>query len=81
MDLLLVPTALHHYTVEEIQEEEDRGDEVQSPGPAPDVSFDLHPALNPTPTLVLTVNAIFTLRPKFSRAAAVGICAYRLRTF
>ena len=28
VDLLLVPTALHHYTVEEIQEEEVRGDEV-----------------------------------------------------
>ena len=29
VDLLLVPTALHHYTVEEIQEEEVRGDEVR----------------------------------------------------
>ncbi len=29
VDLLLVPTALHHYTVEEIQEEEVRGDKVR----------------------------------------------------
>jgi len=29
VDLLLVPTALHHYTVEEIQEEEARGDKVR----------------------------------------------------
>ena len=28
MDVLLVPTALHHYTVDEVQEEEARADEV-----------------------------------------------------
>ena len=28
--MLLVPTALHHYTVEEIQEEEDRSDQVRA---------------------------------------------------
>ncbi len=29
VDVVLVPTALHHYTVEEILEEEDRTDEVR----------------------------------------------------
>lgn len=28
VDLLLVPTALHHYTVQEIEEEEKNGDTV-----------------------------------------------------